>query len=43
MLTFMQWHWLNILATELHLRLKEARDESPGLWVRRSALSSVVD
>ncbi|GAA6039453.1 hypothetical protein JCM8097_009555 [Rhodosporidiobolus ruineniae] len=25
-------HWLNILATELHLRLKDAREESPGLW-----------
>ncbi|GAA5939375.1 DNA-directed DNA polymerase eta [Sporobolomyces koalae] len=25
-------HWLNILATELHLRLTEAREDSPGLW-----------
>ncbi|BGP48674.1 N-acetyltransferase eso1 [Rhodotorula kratochvilovae] len=25
-------HWLNILATELHLRLLDARDTSPGLW-----------
>ncbi|GAA5843556.1 hypothetical protein JCM9279_000791 [Rhodotorula babjevae] len=25
-------HWLNILATELHLRLLDARAESPGLW-----------
>ncbi|GAA6014594.1 hypothetical protein JCM11491_000162 [Sporobolomyces phaffii] len=25
-------HWLNILATELHLRLTDAREESPGLW-----------
>ncbi|GAA5902637.1 hypothetical protein JCM6882_009339 [Rhodosporidiobolus microsporus] len=25
-------HWLNILATELHLRLTDARDLSPGLW-----------
>ena len=33
-------HWLNILATELTLRLKEARDESPGLWVRSSFHSS---
>lgn len=27
-------HWLSILATELHLRLCEAREISPGLWVR---------
>ncbi|KPV75063.1 uncharacterized protein RHOBADRAFT_15469, partial [Rhodotorula graminis WP1] len=27
-----QMHWLNILATELHLRLLDARAESPGLW-----------
>lgn len=26
-------HWLNILATELHLRLSESRDNNPGLWV----------
>ncbi|GAA5999791.1 hypothetical protein JCM10207_005912 [Rhodosporidiobolus poonsookiae] len=26
------FHWLNILATELHLRLTEAREDSPGLW-----------
>ncbi|GAA5820714.1 hypothetical protein JCM11251_003125 [Rhodosporidiobolus azoricus] len=25
-------HWLTILATELHLRLTDARDISPGLW-----------
>ncbi|GAA5950553.1 hypothetical protein JCM3765_000526 [Sporobolomyces pararoseus] len=25
-------HWLNILATELHLRLTDAREQSPGLW-----------
>ncbi|ORY84148.1 hypothetical protein BCR35DRAFT_290430 [Leucosporidium creatinivorum] len=25
-------HWINILATELHLRLAEAREQSPGLW-----------
>ncbi|BGP25082.1 DNA polymeraseeta subunit [Rhodotorula toruloides] len=25
-------HWLNILSTELHLRLTEAREDSPGLW-----------
>ncbi|BGO91840.1 hypothetical protein NBRC10512_007638 [Rhodotorula toruloides] len=25
-------HWLNILATEMHLRLTEAREDSPGLW-----------
>ncbi|GAA5912334.1 hypothetical protein JCM5296_006838 [Sporobolomyces johnsonii] len=25
-------HWLNILATELHLRLVDAREASPGLW-----------
>ncbi|GAA5896768.1 hypothetical protein JCM8208_007082 [Rhodotorula glutinis] len=25
-------HWLNILATELHLRLLDARAESAGLW-----------
>lgn len=29
-----QMHWLNILATEMHLRLTEAREDSPGLWVR---------
>ncbi|GAA5983899.1 hypothetical protein JCM10908_005967 [Rhodotorula pacifica] len=25
-------HWMNILATELHLRLNDAREETPGLW-----------
>ncbi|CEQ42593.1 SPOSA6832_04423 [Sporobolomyces salmonicolor] len=25
-------HWINILATELHLRLSDAREASPGLW-----------
>ncbi|GAA5967675.1 hypothetical protein JCM11641_005731 [Rhodosporidiobolus odoratus] len=25
-------HWMNILATELHLRLGDARADSPGLW-----------
>ncbi|KAM0750196.1 DNA/RNA polymerase [Meredithblackwellia eburnea MCA 4105] len=25
-------HWISILGTELHLRLVEARDRSPGLW-----------
>ncbi|BGP16689.1 hypothetical protein JCM10213_000394 [Rhodosporidiobolus nylandii] len=26
------YHWLQILATELHLRLSDARERSPGLW-----------
>lgn len=26
-------HWMGILATELHLRLNDAREETPGLWV----------
>ncbi|KWU47272.1 DNA/RNA polymerase [Rhodotorula sp. JG-1b] len=25
-------HWMGILATELHLRLNDAREETPGLW-----------
>jgi hypothetical protein len=29
-----QYHWLTILATELVLRLKDAREQQPGLWVR---------
>lgn len=28
-----QMHWMGILATELHLRLNDAREETPGLWV----------
>lgn len=27
-------HWISILSTELHLRLREARELNPGLWVR---------
>ncbi|KAK4701217.1 DNA polymerase eta, partial [Phenoliferia sp. Uapishka_3] len=30
--TLLQSHWMAILATELHLRLCEARENSPGLW-----------
>lgn len=33
-------HWLNILSTELHLRLTEAREDSPGLWVRHKRFST---
>ncbi|KAK4048261.1 N-acetyltransferase eso1 [Microbotryomycetes sp. JL221] len=32
-------HWINILATELHLRLKEARELSPGLWPKTLVFS----
>ncbi|KAM0791567.1 hypothetical protein ACM66B_006013 [Microbotryomycetes sp. NB124-2] len=32
-------HWVSILATELHLRLREARETSPGLWPKTLVFS----
>ncbi|KAK4047138.1 N-acetyltransferase eso1 [Microbotryomycetes sp. JL201] len=34
-----QLHWVSILATELHLRLREARETSPGLWPKTLVFS----
>jgi len=32
-------HWLSVLAGELHVRLRDAREISPGLWPKTLVLS----
>ena len=33
------YHWLGVLAGELHVRLRDAREISPGLWPKTLVLS----
>ena len=32
-------HWLSVLAGELHVRLRDAREITPGLWPKSLVLS----
>ena len=32
-------HWLSVLGGELHVRLRDAREISPGLWPKTLVLS----